>query len=281
MWTHSSKAGAWSHEACNAQQRSMSVRKLRASWWVDFRHAGTRYRMRCPEKSRTGALAYEADLRRRLSLGLALGQARTDTPQDRATHRTFAEHSAHWLATYVTSNNKPSSARDTSTILRLHLLPHFDSKSCGDISTDDVEKLKKGLLNTGRSPKTINNILTVLRSCLKAAEEDKIIDALPKIKLLRLPPRTFDFLTFEEAEQILSAPMPVLWKVVILCALRTGMRRGEICGLQWTDVNLVARTITIRHSLVEGLLGSPKNYKWRVIPIEDELALWLTDGPGP
>ena len=249
----------------------MSVRKLRASWWVDFRHAGTRYRIRCPENSRTGALAYEAELRRRLARGLDLGPAETDEPSQARRSRTFSEHSVHWLGTYVATNNKPSSARDAETILKLHLRPSFGNKACGTISTDDVENFKRKLLNTGRSAKTINNILTVLRSCLKAAEEDKVIDGLPKIKLLRLPPQTFDFLTFEESEKILSAPVPPLWKGAILCALRTGMRRGEICGLQWSDINLATRTLTIRHSLVEGVLGSPKNYKWRVVPIEDEL----------
>jgi integrase len=56
------------------------------------------------------------------------------------------------------------------------------------------------------------------------------------------------------------------WSVFFLTALRTGMRRGEIFGLHWDDVDLVARTITVRRSAFRGKVDSPKNGKARTIP---------------
>jgi excisionase family DNA binding protein len=49
--------------------RDMAVRKLRQSWWIDFRFNHIRYRKRSPLNSRAGALIYEATLRRRLATG--------------------------------------------------------------------------------------------------------------------------------------------------------------------------------------------------------------------
>jgi integrase len=221
-------------------------------------------------------LAYEAELRKRLSLGLPLSSTGA-CAQEQPKYATFAKYAAHWLETHVRSNYKPSTANDAEIIMRLHLLPAFGDNAVDNISTECVEELKANLLHINRSRKTVNNILTVLRTCLNAAQEAGLVDKPPKIKLLKLPPQKFDFLTFQEAEQLVSTPMPALWKSVILCALRTGMRRGELCGLQWSEVNLEARTITVSKSLVEGVIGAPKNNKVRVIPIEHELYAELAD----
>ena len=54
---------------------NMAVRKIRNSWWVDFRHDHVRIRKKSPENSRAGAAAYEALLRRKLALGEPLTHA--------------------------------------------------------------------------------------------------------------------------------------------------------------------------------------------------------------
>lgn len=58
---------------------------------------------------------------------------------------------------------------------------------------------------------------------------------------------------------------------MILCALRTGMRIGEICALDWSDINWQQRTITVRRSVVEGIMDSPKNNRIRTIPLAEDL----------
>ena len=67
---------------------------------------------------------------------------------------------------------------------------------------------------------------------------------------------------------------------MVLTALRTGMRIGELCGLDWGDVDLHKRVITVRRSLVEGVLGSPKNNRIRYIPISEDLLVALREQGG-
>ena len=58
---------------------------------------------------------------------------------------------------------------------------------------------------------------------------------------------------------------------MILVALRTGMRHGELIALRWQDVDLVAGRITVRQNCVGGVIGTPKSGKPREIPLGDEV----------
>jgi len=79
----------------------MAARKIKASWWVDFRFDRARYRKRSPENSRAGALAYEATLRKRLASGEPI-----DKPQVTVQAQTLKRFAAEWLNSYVVPNNK-------------------------------------------------------------------------------------------------------------------------------------------------------------------------------
>ena len=95
----------------------------------------------------------------------------------------------------------------------------------------------------------------------------------------RQPPRTtarahpdpdFDFLTFEEADRLIAGPRDE-WRVMIFLALRTGMRRGELLGLRWEDVDLSVGRINVRQSYVREEFGTPKSGKPRLIPLGDDV----------
>jgi hypothetical protein len=115
----------------------MSTRKVQNWWWVDFRMHGLRYRVRCPENSLAGARKYEVVLRGRL----AAGEPLKPVPPP-PTSPTFAEFSAEWFTTHVKTNNKPSSQRSRSHILRNHLVPFFGKTHLTDISTSSIERYK-------------------------------------------------------------------------------------------------------------------------------------------
>src|SRR2546428_719704 len=98
----------------------MAIRKLKGSYWVDFRHRGVRYRKRSPLNTRPSARDYEVTLRKRLAAGEPLDE-REAVVQD----TTFGEFAAHWFETYVRPNNKLSEQCAKEMILRRHLMPRF------------------------------------------------------------------------------------------------------------------------------------------------------------
>jgi len=66
------------------------------------------------------------------------------------------------------------------------------------------------------------------------------------------------------------------WHPFFLVALHTGMRQGEIFGLQWGDLDFVKRQIHIRRTIRKRVVGTPKNNRHRSVPMTDRLhdALW-------
>jgi integrase len=79
--------------------------------------------------------------------------------------------------------------------------------------------------------------------------------------------RRLDFLSREEAERLINAADPVI-RPIIICALHTGMRKGEILGLRWRHVDLTHRVIN---------LPKTKSGEPRSLPINDRLLATLKD----
>ena len=72
---------------------------------------------------------------------------------------------------------------------------------------------------------------------------------LPKVAWLKAPEPEFDFLDFEESKRLLeAAKAEPEWHAMIMTAVRTGLRIGELRALRWEDVDLVAGRLTVRRS---------------------------------
>lgn len=113
--------------------------------------------------------------------------------------------------------------------------------------------------------------------CLHIAVEWGKLEAAPKVKLLKTVSQRLDFLTSTESRQLVQNCHEPVWREMILTALRTGMRLGELFGLEWQDVDFKRRKINIRRSIVNGIVGTPKNNKGRYVPMTDDLCRALYD----
>ena len=245
----------------------MAARKIKNSWWVDFHFGGTRHRVRSPENSKNGACAYEAVLRQRLARGEPIGGGnRAADAKDG-----FADFSKEWFETHVRANNRSREQDNKEMILRLHLVPFFGDMRMGEIATAHVERLKVSLVAKGLTNKTVNNILFVLSKCLNDACEWNIIQKVPRFKPLKVPPQRFDYLDEGEMGRLLDAITEPQWYLMALCALRTGMRVGELFALDWSSVDFERRQIAVRHSVSKGCLCSTKSNKARFVPMADDL----------
>jgi integrase len=254
----------------------MAVRKIKNSWWIDFRHNHTRYRKRSPENSKAGAEAYEAAIRQKLARGESLDVDRKQT---------FKAFAWKWFDTYVLTNNKPYEIGNKKYTLRSHLIPFFGECPAGEISSFQVEQYKAEKIKSGLKNKTINNHLTILAKCLRDAQEWLGFEKLPKIKKLNVPPQETVFLS-EDESRLLLANLDGPWHDFILMALKTGLRRGELKALNWTDIDWQNRTLSVVHSWCEPSkeLVSPKSNRIRHIPLTDEVykMLWERKKPyGP
>ena len=249
----------------------MSARKIKSSWWVDFYFQGARHRVRSPENSKDGAQAFEALLRHRLARGKGIKGRK-----HAADFKTFEEASKKWFETYVETNTKLSTQQGYASALRVHFLPRFGARNLKDITEYEIENFKRELLRKGISPKSINNFLSILRKLLESCREWGWLKRIPRVKWLKVPPPGFDFLSPDESQHLLDSNTESVWYDMILCALRTGMRLGELLGLRWEDVDFKRRQISVRRSRVRGRESTPKNNRVRHIPMSDQLFQVLT-----
>jgi integrase len=236
----------------------MSVRKRYGKWWVDFRFNRRRYRKPSPDNTRAGAQAYETHLRYKLARGEPLDVEEKNT--------NFKEFVGNWFETYVKNNNKHSEVISKESILRVHLIPYFGRLPLEKIGSLDIEKYKAEKLKEGLCAKTINNHISVIRTSFQSAVEWGIISTCPITKMLKTPPQKYDLLSIDECWLLVQTAEDI-WRDMIITALGTGLRFGELIALSWQDVDFEKRELTVRQAFARGVLGSPKSNKTRLIPM--------------
>lgn len=252
----------------------MGVRKRDNKWWVDFSFDGKRYRKPSPANTRTGAQAYETNLRHRLARGEPMETKETKKETKPPTFKEFAEQ---WMRDYVQVNNKFSEIETKKRILKVHLVPFFKGTPINVITNLDIEKFKALKAREGLSNKSINNYLAVLRKLLVTAEDWNLLEKVPKIKLLKVMPCKTDYLSFKECDELTSSADGI-WRDMILFVIKTGLRFGEMVALKWEDIDFKNGQVIVRHSIVIDIpQDSTKSNKIRYVPIIEEVKLMLIE----
>lgn len=145
-----------------------------------------------------------------------------------------------------------------------YLSPYIGHKEPQDILPLDIERIKKKALR-GKSPQTIKHIWVLLRRLVNFGVKQKVSDPLTfDLEMPKVNNIVIEDLNPKQMKKLLQAidadPYPHVAAVMKL-ALFTGMRRGEILGLQWNDIDFDRGFIAIRN---------PKGGKDATIPLSDE-----------
>ena len=239
----------------------MAVRKRGCYWWYDFRcniHK-TRHRASLRE-ARTKAQAEQAEANKRLEcFGAAYGSAQRQTPK-------LSEFVDKTYMTWAKTNKK--SWRDDELICNV-IKAHFKGKRLADISPMDVESFKKVRHETptrheeARSPATVNRELTILSRVMALAVDAGHISENPcrRVRRFKEDNARVRFLDEDEESRLMKQiGGRELLRSVVIFALNTGLRRGEIFGLRWSEVDWSRNFIHVINT---------KTGKSRIIPLND------------
>ena len=113
-----------------------------------------------------------------------------------------------------------------------------------------------------KAPKTVNNVLTVLNTLLKTAVAWDVLDRMPcTVRLVPTTSPTAEFHDFPAYEALVTAAKaddPLTYLVVLLGG-EAGLRCGEMMALQWRDVDLAKRPLTVTQSEWKGHVTAPKS----------------------
>ncbi len=263
------------------KRRDPKTGAARQYWIVDvmFAHVGgtaERVRKVSPVQTRRGAEEYERQLRAAL----------LNPPPKKKEVPTLAQFAPRFIEGYARAKRlKASGIHTKESILRGHLLPTFGSRRLDEITDEPVAKLVARLGT--RSRKTVNNVLTVLNKLLRVAVKWKVLDAMPcAIELVKVTHATPEFYEFEDYARLVDGAARAGTKelVVVLLGGDAGIRRGEMIGLRWTDIDFRRGQLRIEQSawkrsqrvaretgVDEWTVDSPKSGKGRIVPMTHAL----------
>ncbi len=161
----------------------------------------------------------------------------------------FSEFSKKWLDSYARVSIKDSTFRNYESMINSTIVPALGDRAILGIRPHDIQKFISEL-NDKRSAKTVNHHLSLLKTMFNHARKWKYIFENPAadIDRIREEQREMDFLTPQDIRLLLKNSDEPL-RTIILTAVLTGMRRGELLGLQWKDIDWNRKIIFVRRSL--------------------------------
>ena len=182
-----------------------------------------------------------AEVIRDLNEGLTVTTARV----------TLADHLDQWMRDYVAVSVRQRTA-DSYRLIVQRLKRDLGRIHLDNLDPKDVQRYYAELMEGGLSAQTVVMHHRVLKQAIGQAVK---WDMLPRNVLERVaPPRPhtpeFRSLNPREIERLLRAAHGTDYHLPIHLATYTGLRRSEILGLRWSDVDLGASTLTVRRSMV-------------------------------
>ncbi len=200
--------------------------------------------------------------------------------------RRFAYFCDEWLRS-CEGRLKESTCCRYHTAVEKHIRPRLGGFLPQDISGEAIDAFSGDLLLEGLAPKTVKDILIVLRLVLKFAAK-QIPDGLPELEINYPKEHRKDarVLTPDEQKKLIKylANDIDCCKFGVLLAMFTGLRIGELCALRWENISIHERTIKVDATMQrlknsgEGgrtkvVTGSPKSdLSSRIIPLSESAA---------
>jgi integrase len=170
-----------------------------------------------------------------------------------------------WLSeTLAPKVESPNTLSNYRCIVHQHLIPALGSKRLRDLTPDDVDTLIRLKFEAKLSYSTVLRIKMILQRALRHAERYGYVtrNVAQYVDLPRKPQRQGRSLTLEQAAALLEVAKGERLEAVIVTGLMLGLRPGELLGLQWSDIDFHAGTLTVCRSLKREnnklLLGSTK-----------------------
>ena len=183
-------------------------------------------------------------------------------PQPSQQTMTAAQWLDFWYQTYKKPNLRPNTQMSYERRIYQHIIPNLGPIPLNKLTTGDIQQFYTGLKQNGRllrqeqygeglSDQTVRGIHTTFHAALDKAVSEKIIPKNPS-NFCRLPSakvREMQVLSPEEIQLLLIQSKEDGCFELLLLELSTGLRRGEICALQWDDLNFNTGELQVKRQV--------------------------------
>jgi integrase len=256
---------------------TVGKREDRSGWWVTINYKGARKKKGFGD-DKNGAKAYASQLLAKFTLAKVTGEPILLSQPDQAMP-TVKHYLEEWLKTYAEPHCKPSTYRGYKRAVDKQLIPAFGDRLLHVLKRSDVQGLIAKLTNDKKSRGTIKNCMVPLKAAYHQAIEEGIVTFNPAVRLGRLIQGRQDKrahiqpLTQDELSAVLKLTEERYqnFHPVLLCAARTGLRLGELIGLQWGDIDFSGGFMEVRRAVVLREETDTKSHKIRRVDMSQQL----------
>ena len=167
--------------------------------------------------------------------------------------QTVEEYLARWLSNSVRDTVRQRTYERYESIVRVHLAPAIGKVKLKALTPDHVRGLYRKKLDGGLAPRTVLHIHRTLSKALKQATDDGLIprNAAAPVKPPRPSREEIRPLNREQVRALFEAAREDRLEALYLVAVTAGLRRGELQGLKWEDLDLEAGTLQVQRTLSE------------------------------
>jgi integrase len=186
-----------------------------------------------------------------------------ESPTLRAIHEDYLAH--------LKMHKSPSLHSNRVSTFRAHLLPFFGGTRLDAITTTEIDDFKKHQLSLEGDeklePGTVNNHLLTLTNCLRWAKKRGKLDELPEVDYLERKTATdVEHLEDAQLEAELGKATGDLHTMMVV-AVDTGLRIGELLALRWGDVDFARNRIRVQRGTYRGHDRPTKTKRARNVPL--------------
>lgn len=170
-----------------------------------------------------------------------------------------------WLTTYKKSSVRENTYQGEKRIVEKHLIPKIGDYQLKNLRTEHIQrmlndKLENGSLkgNNPLSPRMVEHIYVVLHDALEQAVKNQIIGRNPCVAVNKPKKSKTEFTpwTTEQTNCFLKSVKKSRLFTLYMVAWGAGLRRSEILGLKWPDLDLRKGSLTVNRALVK-VVGTP------------------------
>jgi integrase len=164
---------------------------------------------------------------------------------------TLGEYLERWLKDSVRGTVRMSTYERHEGIVRTHLKPALGRIKVKNLTPAHVRGLHREKLDAGLAPATVRKIHSTLHKAFAQALSDGLIPRnAAAIKAPRPEPEEMHPLSADETSALLKAARGERFEALYVLAITTGLRRGELLGLRWRDVDLEHSVLRVGRALV-------------------------------
>lgn len=199
----------------------------------------------------------------------------------KASRITFGDYVKTWRAAQV--QHRATTIDQLDVRLRVHILPSFENRPIGSIRPSEVRAWVAGR-STMLAPSTVENTYVWFSTIMRAAVVDRLIPASPcvGIKLPRVERMQVVPLTTQQVVA-LAAAAPARHRALVVLAAGSGLRQGELLGLNAERIDWLGRSVRVDRQLVTPARGAPflsppkTDATRRTVPIAPEVVAELAE----